>query len=119
MKVQIVVLAVLLVLTETIYGIPTASDDIADEFVKKSLELQLKIAKEIKDITGQQIYVFDTSNTFADASIVVMANIRVLETKNKQLGVLSQAAQMTFSTSNQYKKFTNEDLHVDEVGLYI
>lgn len=118
LQIQFVVCAIFLTLHQ-IQATVSITDDIADEFVKKSLEIQYDLAEQVKSVISKPVYVFDASEAFKNADIVVVGKIRVLKSQEGNYGVLSESAQLTFTNINDYLQFSNKNFNSDSIGLYI
>lgn len=78
---------------------------LASVFVRKSLDIQFGIALKVVSDDRPKIYLFDSSGIFTNATYQVVDGYRVSVGANGEYGLLSQAAQGVFLTSNTYLQF--------------
>lgn len=92
--------------------------DVATKFVKKSIEVQLKLTNTVHNSVRSPIYVFDSVNYFKDAATILVNNIRVYK-KDDKYAVLSASAQYAFDNPNTFLEYTdNCELKTDHIGIY-
>jgi len=79
--------------------------NIAAQFVRESLRVQIGLAKQVQSSLQSDIYLFDITGRFDGAETILVSNIRVLKTQSGLYAVLGQAAQAVFKTTNTYSQY--------------
>lgn len=116
------ILAVVSVVFAALYGASVVmsdkQDELADQYTKASLRLQIQYAESVKSPGIQQVYVYDNVGYFKDAEVIIRNDIRV-KTKNGKYAVLGEAAQEVLDMQS-YKEFSGgAHLVQDDIGYYI
>jgi hypothetical protein len=80
--------------------------NLAGNFVRKSLDIQFGIAKIVSGKINSSIILFTVDKEkFKNATVLVVDNYRYLRAVTGEFGVLSEAAQATFGTTNTYSQY--------------
>lgn len=116
------ILAVVSVVFAALYGASVVmsdkQDELADQYTKASLRLQIQYAESVKSPDIQLVYVYDNVGYFKDADVIIHNEIRV-KTKNGKYAVLGEAAQEVLDMQS-YKEFSGgAHLVQDDIGYYI
>nr|QQG34660.1 ORF 3 [Nasturtium officinale macula-like virus 1] len=98
---------------------PIMTDEIYIKLAKQSLLVQTNLARDVSKITNSRIYLFDNSNFFDNADVVIYNSIRTL-TRSGKVAVLSQACQSLVGDSSLYKSLIPpEHISSDSIGVYL
>lgn len=91
------------------WAVGTVKRAIAKEFTRESIEIQKSLATKVASHVKTDVYIFDDTGYFVNASIEMLNTVRHLK-KDGRFTVLSATAQKVMKNNNEYLQFnTNKD----------